>query len=143
MKRLSVFAIGISLLLLTAYHVAAQKSTKHHVVVEVNVEGSDAWVGALNNIENLQRAFAPAEVQVEAVSHGKGLGMLLKSNLALRERLEQLSARGVVFAACQNTMRKRNVTKDDLFPFVVTVDSGVAEVVRKQEAGWSYLKTGG
>ena len=24
----------------------------------------------------------------------------------------------------------------------ITVDSGVAEVVRKQEAGWSYLKSG-
>ncbi len=40
-------------------------------------------------------------------------------------------------------MRHRNVQKSDLFDFVVTVDSGVAEVVRKQEAGWSYLKGGG
>jgi intracellular sulfur oxidation DsrE/DsrF family protein len=27
-------------------------------------------------------------------------------------------------------------------PFAITVDSGVAEVVRKQEAGWSYIKSG-
>jgi intracellular sulfur oxidation DsrE/DsrF family protein len=34
------------------------------------------------------------------------------------------------------------VTQADLLPFVTTVDSGVAEVVRKQEAGWAYLKSG-
>jgi intracellular sulfur oxidation DsrE/DsrF family protein len=50
---------------------------------------------------------------------------------------------GVVFAACENTMKKQNVTKEQLMPFVITVDSGVAEVVRKQEAGWAYIKGGG
>jgi intracellular sulfur oxidation DsrE/DsrF family protein len=40
-------------------------------------------------------------------------------------------------------MRKQNLTKEQLLPFAVTVDSGVAEVVRKQEAGWAYLKGGG
>ncbi len=34
-------------------------------------------------------------------------------------------------------MKKKDKTKDGLLPFVTTVDSGVAEVVRKQEAGWS------
>ena len=36
----------------------------------------------------------------------------------------------------------KNVTEKDLMPFVTTVDSGVAEVVRKQEEGWSYIKGG-
>jgi intracellular sulfur oxidation DsrE/DsrF family protein len=39
-------------------------------------------------------------------------------------------------------MRRLKLQKSDLFDFVVTVDSGVAEVVRKQEAGWAYLKGG-
>jgi intracellular sulfur oxidation DsrE/DsrF family protein len=39
-------------------------------------------------------------------------------------------------------MKKKNVRKDDLLPLATTVDSGVAEVVRKQEAGWSYVKSG-
>jgi intracellular sulfur oxidation DsrE/DsrF family protein len=142
MKRIVSWLLASSLLLLLAFSLTAQKNTKHRVVVEVNVAGPDAWNGILNNIENLGKAFAPDEVQIESVSHGKGLGLLLKTNTAMRERLEQAAARGVVFAACQNTMRHQHVTKEDLFPFVITVDSGVAEVVRKQEAGWSYLKTG-
>ena len=39
-------------------------------------------------------------------------------------------------------MKKKNVSKADLLPATTTVDSGVAEVVRKQEAGWSYVKSG-
>jgi intracellular sulfur oxidation DsrE/DsrF family protein len=56
--------------------------------------------------------------------------------------MQKLHDGGVVFAACENTMRKKKVTKDALFPFATTVDSGVAEVVRKQEQGWSYIKSG-
>jgi uncharacterized protein len=39
-------------------------------------------------------------------------------------------------------MRRLNVKQEDLMPFAVTVDSGIAEVVRKQEAGWSYIHAG-
>jgi intracellular sulfur oxidation DsrE/DsrF family protein len=38
-------------------------------------------------------------------------------------------------------MRRKGVSKDQLVPFATTTDSGAAEVVRKQEAGWSYIKS--
>ena len=141
MKRLGHYLLEIPLLLLLATSMPAQDRT-HRVVIDMTAQGSEAWNGVLGNIENLQKAFSPAEVEIESVSHGKGLGMLLKTNTELRQRLEQAAAHGVVFAACQNSMRRQHISKDELFPFVIVVDSGVAEVVRKQEAGWSYLKVG-
>jgi intracellular sulfur oxidation DsrE/DsrF family protein len=39
-------------------------------------------------------------------------------------------------------MRALKVTTEDLFPFAAQVDSGVAELVRKQEAGYAYIKGG-
>jgi uncharacterized protein len=140
MKRSMLFLTGLALLAATS--MPAQKPAAHRIVIEVNVDGAQVWAGVLNNIENLQKALGPGEVQIESVSHGKGLSMLLKTDAALEQRLEQAAAKGVVFAACQNSMRQQHVTKEDLFPFVITVDSGVAEVVRKQEAGWAYLKAG-
>jgi hypothetical protein len=56
--------------------------------------------------------------------------------------MKKLAAGVVVFAACENFMRKMNVTKTDLLPFAMPVESGVAELARKQKAGWSYLKGG-
>ncbi len=76
------------------------------------------------------------------VAHSKGLGMLVAKDNGLTDRMKKLADDGVVFAACENTMKKKNVTKDQLVPFAKTTDSGVAEVIRKQEAGWSYIKSG-
>ena len=56
--------------------------------------------------------------------------------------LRKLADGGVASVACETTMRKEKITKDQLLPFVTTVDSGVAEVVRKQEQGWSYIRSG-
>lgn len=44
--------------------------------------------------------------------------------------------------ACENTTERKGVARDALFSFATTVDAGVAEVVRKQEEGWSYAKSG-
>ena len=41
--------------------------------------------------------------------------------------------------ACRNAMKMRNVKSEDLFPFAGEVDSGIAEIVRKQESGWAYI----
>lgn len=86
--------------------------------------------------------FANETTEIEVVVHGKGLGLILKTNEAMRERLQSVSGAGVRFAACENTMRRMSLKMEDLMTFATTVDSGVAEVVRKQEAGWSYIKSG-
>ena len=116
---------------------------RHRVVFEVTVQGREQWDAALNNIENLGTAFGAGNCEVEVVAHGPGLGMLLKRDNPVAERVQKIGSAGVTFAACQNTMKRKHVTAEDLLPGVITVDSGVAEVVRKQEAGWSYLKSGG
>ena len=80
------------------------------------------------------------------VAHGKGLGMLLdktvSTNSDLKATLENLHANGVIFAVCENTMNKMQISKDQLVPLSTTVDSGVSEVIRKQEAGYAYIKSG-
>ena len=53
--------------------------------------------------------------------------------------MKQLADSGVRLSACQNAMRLMNVKTEDLFPFAAQVDSGVAELVRKQESGWAYI----
>ena len=134
-------------LLLSAVAVegAGQKGkaeSRHRVVIEVTREGTEQWVAALNYAENLRKVFGPANTEIELVGHNAGLKMMLAKNAELSGRMKKLADDGVVFAACENSMRKMKLTKADLVPFATPVDSGVAEVVRKQEAGWSYLKAG-
>ena len=124
---------------------AADKT--HKVVFEVAMDSADKWQGALRNVENVQKALGAKTTKIEVVTHGKGVGMLLAKtsaeNAELKAKLDQLHAAGVVFAACENTMKREKLEKKDLVELSTTVDSGVSEVIRKQEEGFAYIKSGG
>ncbi|MDQ6623356.1 MAG: DsrE family protein [Verrucomicrobiota bacterium] len=115
---------------------------KHRILFEVTMAGEKQWTGVLNNVENVREALGQADTEVFVVAHSNGLGMLVQKDNPLAERIKGLADDGVVFAACENTMKKKHVRKEDLLRSATTVDSGVAEVVRKEEAGWSYIKSG-
>ncbi len=135
---------ALAALPLTAMNAQTEKPAAdktHKIVFEVTMEGPEQWTAVLNNVENVRTALG-AGTEMEVIAHSKGLSMLVAKDNALAERMKKLADGGVVFAACENTMKKKNVTRDQLLPFAKTTDSGVAEVVRKQEAGWSYIKSG-
>lgn len=126
-------------------HGQAKPAAAHRVVLDVTSEGEAQWAGALNAVDALRNAFGADQVEIEVVGHNAGLGMLLAKNHATADRVAKLAALGpgVRFAACRNSMRHQQVTEAELTAGVQTVPSGTAEVVLKQEAGWSYVKTGG
>ena len=119
----------------------AQKALTHRIVFELTSDNEEQWQALLNNVENVKKAFGKDTTEIEVVTHGNGLA-LIKKTTPLKERIVAISATGARFVACENMMRRRQVKKEDLLPEAGTVDSGVAEVVRKQEAGWSYIKSG-
>jgi intracellular sulfur oxidation DsrE/DsrF family protein len=119
------------------------KQVKHHVVVQVNFDGEKQWDEVLRNVENLKKALAKdGDIEVEIVTHGKGVGLLTTKDPDLQARLKALSDSGDQIAACGNTCNKEHLTAKDLASYVTIVDAGVAEIVRRQEQGWSYLKGG-
>lgn len=127
----------------TATPVAATHEAKYRVVIDVSVEGEQQrWEGIVRNIDNVRASLGEKNVAVEVVVYGKALPFLQKTNTPQEEKLRTLATGGVRFVACENTMQRMKVTKADLFPFVHTVDSGAAELIRKQHAGWAYLKPG-
>lgn len=120
--------------------ISAQSEKLHRVVFELTSDSPEQWAAMLNNVGNLQKAFGREHTEIEVVAHGKGLEALRKSNTSSGDRIAAIANTGVRFAACQNTMKRMQLTKEDLLPAAQPVDSGVTEVVRKQEAGWAYLK---
>jgi uncharacterized protein len=135
---LAVATAGVAL----AQTPPASAPAKHKVVFQMNVADNDSWNQLFGNIGNARRAFEKDGIQIEVVFYGKGITALLKTNTAFEERLKKAAAEGVVLGACQNTMRLRKITSQDIFPFATEVDSGVAELIRKQEAGFAYIRAG-
>lgn len=120
---------------------AAESNKTHKVLFEFTSPGKEPSSAVLNNIENVRKSLG-AGTQVILVAHGPGIALLQKADNESAERMRKLADAGVVFAACENTMKRKNISKAELLDFSTTVDSGVAEVVRRQEAGWSYVKSG-
>jgi intracellular sulfur oxidation DsrE/DsrF family protein len=113
---------------------------KHHVVFQLSEPDGPAWQALSIHVNNTMNALSDdGGSQVEVVFYGPGLAMLTKTSTAYEEKLKQLSDRGVKLLACRNAMKMRKVKSEDLFPFAGEVDSGIAEIVRKEEAGWAYI----
>lgn len=109
------------------------------VVVHVNFPDGGRQGQGLQSITNILKD-AP-DAQVEVVCHGGGIGLLEKTRTEHAEAVEALVKKGVKFVACENTMRRKSIRKEDLLPRVGTVPSGAVEVVRKQQKdGYAYFK---
>ena len=147
LKTLALAALtALPLTAMTAEPEKPSADKTHKVVFEVAIDGAEKWQGALRNVENTRKELG-AGTKIEVVTHGKGVGMLLAKtsaeNAELKAKLDQLHAAGVVFAACENTMKREKLEKKDLVDLSTTVPSGVSEVIRKQEEGYAYIKSGG
>ena len=142
MKR-AVIAVNFATIftLMTLASLAAESGKQHKVLFEFTSQGQEQITAVLNNIENVREALGN-DTKVMVIAHGPGIALVQKTNTESADRMRKLGEAGVVFAACENTMKRKNIAKADLFDFAKTVDSGVAEVVRRQEAGWSYVKSG-
>jgi intracellular sulfur oxidation DsrE/DsrF family protein len=115
-------------------------SQKHRVVFQLTEAQGPAWDELVVHVDNLLANFAQdGGAQVEVVFFGTGLNMLRKTNTAYEKRLKNLVDHGVTLSACRNSMGAMNLKTADLFPFASQVSAGVAEVVRKEEAGWAYI----
>lgn len=140
MKKTLLSAAALALIIVFGAVSQTPKTPKHHIVFELNEPEGGDWDSLVKHVNNTRNALAPdGGSQVEVVFWGPGLNMLRKTNTAYEERLKQLIADGVTLSACQNAMRVMNVKTEDLFPFASQVDSGIAQIVRRQEAGWAYI----
>ena len=85
------------------------------------------------------------QARVEVVVNGEGLTLLLAGISPYAERIRHMQKEyhGLTFVACQNTI---NRFQDELgmpaklLPGVVVIDSGVAQIMRRQHEGWAYIE---
>jgi intracellular sulfur oxidation DsrE/DsrF family protein len=138
--KLSIF-VFLMQLQFNAFAQTTGVTPAHKVVIQLNTSDTAAWSGVIGNIKNLSKVW-PGDIKIEVVVHGKALDFLVAAKSHLVTDIDQLAKKGVVFNACENTMGKHGITKQMLIPSVFSVPSGVAEIILKQEEGWSYLRAG-
>jgi len=99
---------------------------------------------AMNNISNHLSADPRAKIVAVALSTGVRaftFGAQDASGRPYAEWVDQLTAKGVEFRICQNSMKALQLTQKDLVDKVQVVPSGVAEIARLQaKEGFVYIR---
>lgn len=119
---------------------AAGDQVKHRVVFDVAINDPASFKVLIKNIDSLKTAFAPEAVEVEVVAYAKGLDLYLSRDPEVLKGIQRLAAANVRFKACGITTKTRRLSASQLGEVCELVDGGLAELVRLQEQGWSYIK---
>jgi intracellular sulfur oxidation DsrE/DsrF family protein len=118
---------------------AGPMSTKRYrVVIQVSNPEPRTWAQALNYTENLQELYGKDNVELELVALGLGLGVL-KLDSPMAERVADSSKRGVNVLACEVTMRRQKLTRDDMLSGIGYVPAGLGQIIERQRQGWNYI----
>ena len=115
-------------------------NTPYKIVIQLTSGDTAVQRGLIKQIHNALNAAPKSKIEV--VCHNNGLFFLVSAKTYQSEEIRKFKAQGVVFAACENSMRSHKVKREELLPEAITVPSGVIEIVKKQRKHWAYLKAG-
>lgn len=135
------FILAIAAFFLSLGATAQSGQAKHRVIMQLSTNDTLAWKGLMNNIRNLKNSWGDS-VTIEVVAHGPGIDFLTKGKTTQLDRIESYHSKGVLFVACENTLIERKIPKENIIPLAGFVKMAVAEIILKQEQGWSYIKAG-
>ncbi|HEY8888242.1 MAG TPA: DsrE family protein [Gallionella sp.] len=142
MKHFNILATAFALSLsLTSLNASASEApaAKEKLVIQVSDADTGKWNLALNNAKNVQQAFGADKVDIEIVTFGPGIGML-RMDSPIANRIDESKKAGIAIVACQNTMKGMKLTSADMLPNTSYVPSGVVEIIKKQRAGYAYIR---
>jgi uncharacterized protein len=111
---------------------------RERVVIQVSTPEQKLWNQALNYIENLRDLYGPDKVEIELVALGHGLGVL-KLDSTQGPRVADALKLGVQISACEVTMRRQKLTREDMLPKIGYVAAGLGQVIKRQREGWAYI----
>jgi intracellular sulfur oxidation DsrE/DsrF family protein len=135
MKRFTI----LCLLLLAGLSFQLQ-AQNHRIVFQLTTADTLAHKALMKQLGNIL-TVSPG-TQLEVVCHGPGLEMLQTSKSIVKPKLDGFIKKGVLFQACEFSMKERKVDRSELLPDASTVPAGIIHIVTKQEQGWSYIKAG-
>jgi intracellular sulfur oxidation DsrE/DsrF family protein len=113
---------------------------KEQAIFAVSDADPQKWNLTLGNIANAIEGLGANGADIELVVYGPGIAMLKKDS-PVAERIAAALKSGVHVNACQNSMRGAHLEAADLAPGVGIVPSGVVELIRREHAGYAYVRS--
>lgn len=115
------------------------KKAKYKAIFQLNSSDEKVIESTLKNITNsMADSKLKNQITIELVVHGNGVVFFMKDHPYEKQILD-LKEKGVILVQCLNTLKNKNISKEQLFPFIYYVESGVAEIIYRQHQGWAYI----
>jgi intracellular sulfur oxidation DsrE/DsrF family protein len=112
----------------------------HKIIFQLTSGDTTAHKQLMKQFNNIL-SVSPT-TKIEVVCHGAGLDMLVSGKTIVEDKIKTLAKKGVVFNACEFSIKERNVDRSTIISESSFVPAGILEIVSKQEKGWSYIKAG-
>ena len=135
-KLLLLFA----LLLGVSTTFAQDAARPHRIIMQLTSGDTLVHKNLMKQFKNMKEA-APT-LQLEVVCHGPGMDMLMSDRSTVKAKVKEFAAQGIVFLACENSIRERQLDRTKVIAEAGFVKAGIIHIVERQEQGWSYIKAG-
>ena len=126
---------------------APGEDTPAKVLFHVSDGNTEHLKSVLDDVEDLMKHYRRShqKSRVEVITNGEGLGLVLAGISPYAERIQKMQKEyhDLTFVACQNTIERYQQELGltaKLLPGVVIIDSGVAQIMRRQHQGWAYIQ---
>ncbi|WP_295997240.1 DsrE family protein [Rugamonas sp.] len=119
---------------------APAPATPYRAAFQVSDADPKKWSLTLGNVRNAQDALGAANITIEIVAFGPGIGML-KADSEVAARVQEAMQAGIGVFACQNTMHGMHLQPEDMIAKIGYVPAGVVELIKRQTEGWAYMRS--
>ncbi|MGI9191046.1 MAG: DsrE family protein [Chitinophagaceae bacterium] len=134
-----VFFIAFLLFLLPASMMG--QGQRHRIVFQfTNAQDTLQQKAFIKQLQNLKAHWPDATFEV--VLYNQGLELLLPNKGIQISAVKALHDEGIDFLICENTLKNRQMSKEQFPAWVNYIPAGIAHMVERQEEGWSYIKGG-
>ncbi len=117
----------------------APQALAEKIVIQVSDGNPTTWNQALNVVGNLREAYGPG-TDIEIVAFGQGINMLKLDAPVASRLLDAQKAQGAKVYACENSMARQKLARDDMAPGLIYVRAGVEHIITRQREGWVNLR---
>jgi intracellular sulfur oxidation DsrE/DsrF family protein len=136
---------AVVLFTLVSFAIKAQTNAdiqkpEHKIIFQLTSGDTTAHKQLIKQFNNIL-SVSPT-TKIEVVCHGLGLDMLVSGKTIVEDKIKILSEKGVVFNACEFSIKERKVDRSKIISSAGFVPAGIIAIVSKQEQGWSYIKAG-
>lgn len=109
------------------------------VVFDLSSGDENTQGSALRHLKLMSESYPDSEF--ELVVYSKALSMVLKEGSPFVEKIQEFQGNDKIsIKVCEVTMKRREISKDQLVVGVESVPDAIMEIVTKQKEGWGYIK---